>query len=302
MHRRTLPRRTLHRRTMHRRTLHRRIAAAALAAVVSALALTALTAQPASAAPPPLSVGQRKTFDHLKVTVSNIDRASDSYFFGASIKVCVTILPAGESSLRLSWDPWTLNGGVVPGEFEEGTDPWAGSDAPVEGDYGVGGCLHGWLPFAVAGTKDVTTISYANSLGNTVSWHVTSGASPQRTLGSTATFRYFTVQVSDTRTDERGNRAYAKVCVRKLPPGSKNGRTRISWDPWVANAGTHFGYGPSVFDASHTWSHLFPQSGTYRQGQCAQGWVPFEDVNASLTIDRVAYRNSLGNQAFWTAS
>jgi hypothetical protein len=249
-----------------------------------------------------LAIGQTKTFSHLKVTVSSVDRKSDSYFFGAKIKVCVTSLPAGSSSLRLSWDPWTITGGIHPGELEEGSDPWAGSNAPLEGNYGVGGCLQGWLPFAVAGTHNVTKINYASSLGDTAAWAVTNGTSPQRSLGSTATFTYFTVKVTDTRTDDRGFRAYAKVCVRKLPPGSTGGKTRISWDPWAANAGVHFGYAPWVFDASHTWANLFPQSKKYAKGQCAQGWVPFENVDSSLSVDRVAYRNSLGNQAFWTAS
>jgi hypothetical protein len=131
---------------------------------------------------------------------------------------------------------------------------------------------------------------------------VTTGTSPQRTLGAKATFTYFSVQVTDARTDDRGFRAYAKVCVRKLPPGSTGGKTRISRDPWVANAGLHFAYAPYVYDASHTWAHLFPQTGRYAKGQCAQGWLPFEGVDSSLTIDRVAYRNSLGNQAFWTVT
>lgn len=272
----------------------------ATVALTTVLASLALASPPASAAPTPLEVGQTKTFAHLKVTVSSVDRKSDSYFFGAKIKVCVTSLPTGATSMRLSWDPWTINGGIHPGGFEEGTDPWAGRHVPLAKNYGVGGCAQGWLPFGVSGTKKVTTINYANSLGNTTAWKVTTGASPQRTLGSTATFTYFTVKVTETRTDARGFRAWAKVCVRKLPPGSTGGKTRISWDPWVANEGVHFAYAPYVFDGSHTWAGVFPKNKKYAKGKCAQGWVPFEEVDAD--IDRVAYRNSLGNTAFWTAS
>ncbi|HEY5822283.1 MAG TPA: hypothetical protein VIT20_09930 [Propionibacteriaceae bacterium] len=274
------------------------LAVLALATVLASFGTAAAPAQAAAS----LDVGQTKTFSHLKVTVSKVDRRSDSYFFGAKIKVCVTSLPKGQSSMRLSWEPWTLNGGVQPGMFEEGQDPWASSNAPTEGYYKVGQCMSGWLPFAVDGTKKVTKISYANALGNTTSWQVTTGATPQRALGSKATFTYFTVQVTDTRQSEQGFRAWAKVCVVKLPPGSTGGKTRISWDPWVANAGTHFAYSPYVYDTSHTWANLFPKSGRYKKGQCAKGWVPFEGVPTELEIDRVAYRNSLGNQAFWTAN
>ncbi len=274
-----------------------RVAVVALAALVASLGLAAPAA---SAAAPPLTVGQTKSFAHLKVTVTRVDRTSDSYFFGAKVKVCVTSLPAGRSSIRLSWDAWSINGGIRPGGLEEGTDPWAGANAPLAGSYRVGGCLKGWLPFGIAGTTRVTRVNYANSLGNRVSWKVTTGTSPQRALGSTATFRNFSVQVTRVTQDRRAFRAYAKVCVVKLPPGSTGGKTRISWDPWVANAGQHFGFTPQVSASSH-WTNQFPKSGRYKKGQCARGWLTFEGVDSSLPIDRVSYRNALGNRAFWTA-
>jgi hypothetical protein len=288
----------------------------ALATVGVSLALGVAGLQPAAAAPSALAaptaastnqlaIGRTATFRHLKVTLTQSDRTSDSYFYGAKVKVCVTSLPKGAKNLRLSWDPWTITAGrrtVRPGNFEEGTDPWAKTHAPQSKTYKVGQCMTGFVPFAVGGTDKVTKVGYANSLGNQASWKVTNGASPQKALGSTATFRHFTVKVTATSQDARGFRAYVKTCVRSLPPGSSGGRTRLSWDPFVANAGTHFGFAPYVYDASHTWNNLYPQSGRYRVGQCAQGWVPFEGVDESLPIDRLTYRNTLGNVAFWTAA
>jgi hypothetical protein len=290
--------------------------ALAAAGVSLALGVTGLTASvtPATAATSgstaaastsQLAIGKTATFRHLKVTVTASDRASDSYFYGAKVKVCVTSLPKGSTSMRLSWDPWTITAGKTterPGGFEEGTDPWPKAHAPRSKTYKVGQCMSGFVPFAVGGTDKVTKVGYANSLGNKASWQVTNGTSPQRALGSTATFRHFTVKVTATSQDASGFRAYVKTCVRSLPPGSSGGRTRLSWDPFAAHAGTHFGFAPYVYDASHTWPNLYPKSGRYRVGQCAQGWVPFEGVDEDLPIDRLTYRNALGNVAFWTAA
>ena len=290
----------------------RAVAAAGVSLALGVTGLTAASAAPATAASgsttaassSQLAIGKTATFRHLKVTVTASDRASDSYFYGAKVKVCVTSLPKGSTSMRLSWDPWTITAAkrtVRPGNFEEGADPWAKKLAPQSKTYKVGQCMSGFVPFAVGGTDKVTKVGYANALGNQASWRVTNGSSPQKALGTTATFRHFTVKVTATSQDARGFRAYVKTCVRSLPPGSTGGRTRLSWDPFAAHAGTHFGFAPYVYDGSHTWPNLYPKSGRYRVGQCAQGWVPFEGVHEDLPIDRLTYRNALGNVAFWTA-
>ncbi|HYP44738.1 MAG TPA: hypothetical protein VEQ66_06035 [Propionibacteriaceae bacterium] len=274
-------------------------------AAVAAPAVSTPQATSATGSAGPLAIGKAATFRHLKVTVTKSDRKSDSYFHGVKVKVCVTSLPKGTTNLRLSWDPWTITAGtstVRPGNFEEGADPWADAHAPQSKTYRVGQCMSGIVAFAVGGTDNVTKVGYANSLGNRASWKVTNGASPQRALGSTATFGHFTVKVTQTRQDERGFRAYATTCVRSLPPGSTGGKTRLSWGPFVAHAGTHFAFAPLVHDASHTWDDLYRQDGRYRVGQCVQGWVPFEGVDQSLPVDRLTYRNSLGDVAFWTAA
>ena len=281
------------------------VASTALAVALTGFGTTAMAGshRPALAAgSQQLAVGKTATFKYLTVSVLTTDRRSDSYFFGAKIKVCVTSLPKGTTSMRLSWDPWRINGKIRPGGFEVGEDPWSGRNAPTEGQFRIGQCLKGWLPFAVGGTTPVTKINYSNSLGNKVSWTVANPKSPQQALGTTATFRNFTVTVTDTRQSARGFRAYVKTCVRKLPAGSTGGKTKLTWEPWYANAGSHFWFVPHVDDPSHTWSGLYPRSGRYKVGQCAQGWMPFEGVHPTLKIDRVTYIDSLGNKAFWTAA
>lgn len=301
--------------------MRRRARLAGLVATLAVLATTGL-AGPATAAPSPVSVprpaaaptlgshsadvkqrkvGQTATFSHLKVKVSSTSRKADSYFFGAKISVCVTSLPAGTTSLRLSWNPWRVNGTYRPGEFDEGQDPWGGHHARTDGYYRVGQCLKGWLPFAVRGTTNVTKISYANSLGNKVNFSVANGKSPQRTLGSTAKSTHYTVKVSDTKQSARGFRAYVKTCVVKLPPGSKGGRTSVGWSSFYANAGTHFGFAPYVEDGSHTWANLYPKKKSIKVGQCVQGWVPFEGVSTSLHVDRLTYLDARHDKAQWTA-
>lgn len=281
--------------------LHRGLRAVLGAGAVALLATGSSLPAVATArtVPPTVRVGTTVHLSHLDVSVTRTDRTSDSYFFSAQVKACATSLPTGASSVPFRWESWRVTGGVAPGSFEEGQDPWAGHDVPVRSNLALGSCVSGWVPFAVPGTADISQVRYTSG-SDRASWTVTRGASPQLALGSTATFGSFTVRVTKTRQDDAGFWAYAKVCVRKLPGGSTGGRTRISWDPWVATAGTHFGYVPWVFDASHTATPLFPQSQRYRTGQCAQGWLPFEDTRASVRVDRVRYRNSLGDQAFWT--
>lgn len=284
-----------------RRRLRRGLQAALGATGTVALLATGamLPAQATSSAPPPVAIGRSVHLSHLDVTVTRTDRASESYFFGAKVEACATSLPAGASTVPFRWDSWRVTGGLAPGAFEEGQDPWAGRDVPVSSNLALGACVSGWVPFAVPGTAGIAKVRYSSG-SDQASWTVTNGASPQRALGSTATFGSFTVRVTTARQDDAGFRAYATVCVRSLPKGSTGGRTRISWDPWLATAGTHFGYVPWVYDASHTVTPLFPQSRRYKKGQCARGWLPFEDVDTSVPIDRLRYRNSLGNQAFWT--
>lgn len=293
--------------------MRRRARLAGLVAALAVLTTTGLSGT-AAAAPSPATtlgvrsadvkhrtVGQTATFSHLKVKVSSTSRTADSYFFGAKISVCVTSLPAGTSRLRLSWDPWRVNGTYRPGEFDEGQDPWDGHHARSDGSYRVGQCLKGWLPFAVRGTTNVTKISYANSLGNKVDFAVSNGRSPQLRLGSTAKLPSVRVSVTDTRQSARGFRAYVKTCVVKLPPGSTGGKTSVGWSTFYANAGTHFGFAPFVEDGSHTWAHLYPKKKSIKVGQCVRGWVPFEGVSTSLDVDRLTYLDARHAKAQWTA-
>lgn len=109
------------------------------------------------------------------------------------------------------------------------------------------------------------------------------------------------MKVTDTRQSDQGFRAYVKTCVVKLPPGSKGGKTNVGWSSFYANAGTHFGFSPYVYDGSHTWANLYPEKKSLKVDQCAQGWVPFEGVSTGLHVDRLTYLDTRHNQAQWTA-
>lgn len=114
--------------------------------------------------------------------------------------------------------------------------------------------------------------------------------------GSSATFEYFKVTVD--RIDYRGtSRALvlAKVCVRSLPPNLQGNRTRLSLDPWSVTAGTRASEAGYDGDAPR---RMFPSDQTYRVGQCASGWIPFE-IKGEL--DTVRYANGVGDKAVWDA-
>ena len=87
----------------------------------------------------------------------------------------------------------------------------------------------------------------------------------------------------------------AKVCVRSLPPDPQGNRTRISWDPWSVTAGTRAA--EAGYDSDPP-SRMFPSDKTYRVGQCASGWIPFE-IRGRL--DTVRYANGGGDKAVWDA-
>ena len=118
-----------------------------------------------------------------------------------------------------------------------------------------------------------------------------------RQLGQTATYKHFEVTVGNViRTEADNTLVFASVCVRRLPPGSTGGKTRVSWDPWrlITTRGT---YRPEVHDASHPPYGMFPVSKRVRRGDCVGWWLPFATAKGAVT--KITYANSLGNKATW---
>lgn len=119
-------------------------------------------------------------------------------------------------------------------------------------------------------------------------------------MKQTATFQHFAVTVdSPSPTEGGGYTVHAQVCVRALPPNPTNGTTRISWDPWKLVTPTK-SVPPtidSITDSSlPAWA--FPQSATFKVGECARGTLPFF-TSLETTPREVSYRNSLGDSASW---
>lgn len=119
-----------------------------------------------------LSLGETATFENFRVTV---DRLSPNSGTGLLIraKVCVTKLPKNPqgNKTRISWDPWSVlsetrraKAGVL-----DGHPP---SDMfPQESLYEVGDCASGQIPFAaLANSEPITSIRYANGVGNSATW------------------------------------------------------------------------------------------------------------------------------------
>ena len=106
-------------------------------------------------------------FEHFTVTASRINAGRDQVFLEA--KVCVRSIPSsyvGER-IRISWDPWSVTAGATSATAGlRGKAP--GHLFRADGDYEVGGCVSGLIPFSVKGELD--TVTYANSTGDKAVW------------------------------------------------------------------------------------------------------------------------------------
>lgn len=124
-------------------------------------------------------------------------------------------------------------------------------------------------------------------------------AATSRSLGRTATHPYFKVTVGNViLSPAHGTLVYASVCVRKLPPGSTGGKTRVSWDPWRLTT-TEGTVKVKVYDGSHPPANMFPPSVRVAKGNCAGGFLPFATARGRMT--KISYGNSLGEQSTWVA-
>ncbi len=114
-------------------------------------------------------------FEHFTVTASRIKAGSGRVLLEA--KVCVRSIPSSYvgQRIRISWDPWSVTAGShSAGAGYRGQAP--GDLFRADGDYKVGGCVSGRIPFDVAG--DVDTVTYANSSGDTAIWDADSLINP----------------------------------------------------------------------------------------------------------------------------
>ena len=129
-----------------------------------------------------------------------------------------------------------------------------------------------------------------------------SAAAPPRPIGRSVTFDHFRVAVLESAPDPAsyGYLVKVRVCVRSLPPGSRDGRTRISWDPWTVTVGgrTHR---PSVQKdpPPDTFPRPDRSEARFRAGECAVGRLPFRSVGAGAGVTSIDYGNSLGDRARW---
>jgi len=286
------------------RIRHRVVRAAAAVVCSTALAGagTVATTAPVQAAPRlqlgQLQFGQVAHFANFDVTV--LDAAMDSSYYGYVLKlrVCVTRLPAGSKhgKTRISWDPWTVTTtrGVHRPAVQEDPPPQTfPRPYDSQGWFKKGECATGWLPFwGLEATETVTSINYANSLGNRASWR-----QPRLVISQQKTFRYFSVRVLDVEKKAGWYGVYARTCARALPGGTRGKSVRVSWDPWslTTNRGT---IGLRNVEGPSPFKRIYPLETWIKPGQCVTGWLPFS-VPSKTSVRSIGYGNSLGERASW---
>ncbi len=289
--------------TRHRRrwlTRLRRLTLA-FAAIVALLAGGLIATAPAEAATVHLNVGQKASFHYFDVTVVKVVMDPEYYGYTVKLKVCVNHLPPGSAhgKTRISWDPWTIStnhGTRHPSVQEDPPVPTFPLDFQSEGQFAVGECATGWLPFWDVKLNDkIISINYQNSLGDKAKW---APSKTLLTLGQTKTFTYFTVRVTHVQAEEFWFGVKAKVCVRKLPPGSTGHKTTVGWAPWSLS--TDHGTIPMKVaqEGTSPWNTVFPESVRLRKGECASGWLPFA-AHDDVRVYKVKYHNALGNKIAW---
>ena len=95
------------------------------------------------------SKGSSATFEHFRVTVTQVSRDASQVRLRA--KVCVTSLPPDPQGnrTRISWDPWSIRAGSRAIEPDLQASPLK-DEFPADATYRVGQCAAGWIPFATS--------------------------------------------------------------------------------------------------------------------------------------------------------
>jgi hypothetical protein len=149
-------------------------------ASVTACTLGSPASGPLGAAAAPQSAVQNSVpntssaeFENFTVTISRIDEDAERPRLLVQAEVCVTSIPASYvgKRIRISWDPWSVTAGKHTAE------PGFRGKAPAglfraDGDYKVGGCVSGLIPFEVTGNVD--SVRYQNSVGDEAVWDAAS--------------------------------------------------------------------------------------------------------------------------------
>ena len=117
-------------------------------------------------------------------------------------------------------------------------------------------------------------------------------------LGQSMTFEYQEVTVYDVRFDTtHGYLVHAKVCVRKLADTSPT--TKLSWNAWWIEDDTGDKHHPTLDDDNGRPPLMYARTGRYRVGECAQGFIPFNQVPGTRQLTAVLYRGR-EHSASWT--
>jgi hypothetical protein len=117
-------------------------------------------------------------------------------------------------------------------------------------------------------------------------------------LGETAAFENFEVTVTRVGSYVDRSTAWARVCVRKLPPDPTGQTTRVSIDPWAIVVGERSLAARKPGEPSPS---DYPLETFLRVGECVQGWIEFPAVPEGSRLRSVRYENSLGDRAEWDA-
>ncbi len=109
-------------------------------------------------------------------------------------------------------------------------------------------------------------------------------------------FAHFDVDVvSVASVGPRNVEVTVRVCVTSLTADSVDGKTRISWEPWLLSLRDSTPVTPDKRLAGRPG--MLPQSRYYVPGTCAQGKIPFTPPTGSDRIRAVLYRNGQGDTA-----
>ena len=113
-----------------------------------------------------------------------------------------------------------------------------------------------------------------------------------------ATFTHFTVELKPITQEGTGEHAnfQVEVCLVKPANTEPDGTTRVSVDPWTLDNSTELGIKARP---STERTPAFPAVARLTVGQCARGWIEFEDDPVAHSV-ALSYRNSLGEHAIWS--
>lgn len=127
------------------------------------------------------------------------------------------------------------------------------------------------------------------------------GSHPEPTMlgeSGKASFTHFTVELKPIAQEGAGEHANFQVEVCLLTPAEPepDGTTRVSTDPWTLDTSTELGIKARP---STEFTPAFPAEARLTVGQCASGWIEFDDAPEAHSV-ALSYRNSLGEHAIWS--